>query len=40
MVRRYLIIPGLGSSHIHITDTKPDPRNCVRASSDALLSLN
>jgi selenium-binding protein 1 len=25
--RRYLIIPGLRSSRIHIVDTKPDPRN-------------
>jgi len=37
MERRYPVIPGLGSSHIHIIDTKPDPRNCVCASSDALL---
>src|SRR5260370_429682 len=27
MQRRYLIIPGLRSSRIHIIDTKPDPRN-------------
>ncbi len=25
--RRYLIVPGLKSSRIHIIDTKPDPRN-------------
>src|ERR1700719_3648955 len=25
--RRYLIVPGLRSSRIHIIDTKPDPRN-------------
>ncbi len=25
--RRYLIVPGLQSSRIHIIDTKPDPRN-------------
>jgi selenium-binding protein 1 len=25
--RRYLIVPGTGSSRIHIVDTKPDPRN-------------
>ncbi len=24
--RRYLIVPGIGSSRIHIIDTKPDPR--------------
>jgi len=24
--RRYLIVPGLESSHIHVVDTKPDPR--------------
>ena len=24
--RRYLIVPGLGSSRIHVVDTKPDPR--------------
>ncbi|SAL45188.1 selenium-binding protein [Caballeronia terrestris] len=27
MERRYLIVPGLRSSRIHIVDTKPDPRN-------------
>jgi len=27
MERRYLIIPGLRSSRIHVVDTKPDPRN-------------
>ena len=27
MERRYLIIPGLRSSRIHIVDTKPDPRS-------------
>src|SRR6266568_5377087 len=27
MERRYLVIPGLRSSRIHIIDTKPDPRN-------------
>ena len=26
MERRYLIVPGIGSSRIHILDTKPDPR--------------
>ena len=26
MERRYLIVPGLRSSHIHVIDTKPDPR--------------
>jgi selenium-binding protein 1 len=25
--RRYLIVPGLRSSRIHILDTKPDPKN-------------
>jgi selenium-binding protein 1 len=25
--RRYLIVPGLRSSRIHVVDTKPDPRN-------------
>ena len=25
--RRYLIVPGTGSSRIHVLDTKPDPRN-------------
>ena len=25
--RRYLVVPGLRSSRIHILDTKPDPRN-------------
>ena len=25
--RRYLVVPGVGSSRIHIVDTKPDPRN-------------
>ena len=25
--RRYLLVPGLRSSRIHILDTKPDPRN-------------
>jgi len=25
--RRYLIVPGINSSRIHIIDTKPDPRN-------------
>src|SRR3712207_4035486 len=24
--RRYLLVPGLKSSHIHILDTKPDPK--------------
>ncbi|MGH9374378.1 MAG: selenium-binding protein SBP56-related protein, partial [Vicinamibacterales bacterium] len=24
--RRYLVVPGIGSSRIHILDTKPDPR--------------
>jgi selenium-binding protein 1 len=27
MERRYLVVPGLRSSRIHIVDTKPDPRN-------------
>ena len=27
MARRYLVVPGLRSSRIHILDTKPDPRN-------------
>ena len=27
MERRYLVVPGLRSSRIHILDTKPDPRN-------------
>jgi selenium-binding protein 1 len=27
MERRYLIVPGINSSHIHILDTKPDPAN-------------
>ena len=27
MERRYLIVPGLRSSRLHILDTKPDPRN-------------
>src|SRR5262245_31541708 len=26
MERRYLIVPGIRSSRIHIIDTKPDPR--------------
>ena len=26
MERRYLVVPGLRSSRIHILDTKPDPR--------------
>jgi selenium-binding protein 1 len=26
MERRYLIVPGIASSRIHIIDTKPDPR--------------
>ena len=26
MLRRYLIVPGMRSSRIHIVDTKPDPR--------------
>jgi len=25
--RRYLIVPGLRSSRIHVIDTKPDPKN-------------
>ena len=25
--RRYLVVPGLRSSRIHILDTKPDPKN-------------
>ena len=27
MERRYLVVPGLRSSRLHILDTKPDPRN-------------
>jgi selenium-binding protein 1 len=27
MERRYLVVPGTGSSRIHVVDTKPDPRN-------------
>jgi selenium-binding protein 1 len=27
MERRYLVVPGLRSSRIHVIDTKPDPRN-------------
>lgn len=27
MERRYLVVPGMRSSRIHILDTKPDPRN-------------
>src|SRR4029078_10543565 len=27
MERRYLIVPGIGSSRIHILDTKPDPKH-------------
>jgi selenium-binding protein 1 len=27
MERRYLVVPGMRSSRIHIIDTKPDPRN-------------
>ena len=27
MERRYLVVPGINSSRIHILDTKPDPRN-------------
>ena len=26
MERRYLVVPGIHSSRIHILDTKPDPR--------------
>ncbi len=26
MERRYLIVPGIGSSRIHILDTKPNPK--------------
>ena len=26
MERRYLIVPGLRSSRIHVLDTRPDPR--------------
>jgi selenium-binding protein 1 len=25
--RRYLLVPGLRSSNIHVLDTQPDPRN-------------
>jgi methanethiol oxidase len=24
--RRYLVVPGINSSRVHIIDTKPDPR--------------
>src|SRR4051812_25046794 len=27
MERRYLVVPGMRSSRIHILDTKPDPRS-------------
>src|SRR4029450_7267160 len=27
MERRYLVVPGINSSRIHVLDTKPDPRN-------------
>src|SRR5262245_4949613 len=27
MERRYLVVPGMRSSRIHVIDTKPDPRN-------------
>jgi selenium-binding protein 1 len=27
MERRYLVVPGINSSRVHILDTKPDPRN-------------
>src|SRR5262249_27738531 len=27
MERRYLIVPGINTSRIHVLDTKPDPRN-------------
>ena len=27
MKRRYLVVPGLRSSRIHILDTEPDPRS-------------
>ena len=30
--RRYLVVPGLRSSRIHIIDTKPDPREARRSS--------
>jgi hypothetical protein len=30
--RRYLVVPGLRSSRIHIVDTKPDPREDLSAS--------
>jgi selenium-binding protein 1 len=26
MERRYLIVPGINSSRIHVLDTKPNPR--------------
>src|SRR4029450_4348075 len=29
MERRYLVVPGMRSSRIHILDTKPDPRNPI-----------
>ena len=32
LARRYLLVPGLRSSSIHVLDTQPDPRNprCVK----------
>ena len=27
MERRYLVVPGINSSRIHVIDTKPDPKN-------------
>jgi selenium-binding protein 1 len=27
LARRYLLVPGLRSSNIHVLDTQPDPRN-------------
>ena len=34
MERRYLIVPGIGSSRIHILDTKPDPEAAENREGD------
>ena len=34
MERRYLIVPGINSSRIHIVDTKPDPKKAADRQSD------
>ena len=34
MERRYLVVPGINSSRIHILDTKPDPRQPEDRESD------